>query len=60
MMSGGISEALITTEYGLFIAIPVILVHGYFQSRVNAIINTMEEKAMMLVNAVKKGAIRQP
>jgi biopolymer transport protein ExbB len=55
MMSGGISEALITTEYGLFIAIPIILVHGYFQGRVNSIINTLEEKAMMLVNAVKKG-----
>jgi len=55
MMSGGISEALITTEYGLFIAIPIILVHGYFQGRVNGIINTLEEKSMMLVNAVKKG-----
>ena len=55
MMSGGISEALITTEYGLFIAIPIILVHGYFQGRVNGIISTLEEKSMMLVNAVKKG-----
>ena len=55
MMSGGISEALITTEYGLFIAIPIILVHGYFQGRANGIINTLEEKSMMLVNAVKKG-----
>ncbi len=54
LMSGGISEALVTTEYGLMIAIPVILVHGYFQGRNNNIINTLEEKSMMLVNAVKK------
>lgn len=60
MMSGGISEALVTTEYGLFIAIPVILVHGYFQGRANQIINTLEEKSMMLVNAVKKGAVTRP
>jgi biopolymer transport protein ExbB len=60
MMSGGISEALVTTEYGLFIAIPVILVHGYFQGRANLIINTLEEKAMMLVNAVKKVAGNRP
>lgn len=60
MMSGGISEALVTTEYGLFIAIPVILVHGYFQGRANQIINTLEEKSMMLVNAVKKGTVTRP
>lgn len=55
IMSGGISEALVTTEYGLLISIPIILVHGWFQGRVDRITNTMEEKAMMLVNVVKKG-----
>jgi len=60
LMSGGISEALVTTEYGLMIAIPVILVHGYFQSRNNRIINTLQEKSMMLVNAVKKGLGNRP
>jgi len=60
MMSGGISEALVTTEYGLYIAIPVILAHGYFQGRANQIVNILEEKSMMLVNAVKKGAGIRP
>ena len=55
IMSGGISEALVTTQYGLLISIPIILVHGWFQGRVDRITSTMEEKAMMLVNAVKKG-----
>lgn len=54
LMSGGISEALVTTKYGLFISIPVILVHGYFQSKVAGIIGSIEEKAMTLVNSVKK------
>lgn len=60
LMSGGISEALVTTEYGLMIAIPVILAHGYFQSRNNRIINTLQEKSMTLVNAVKKGLGNRP
>jgi biopolymer transport protein ExbB len=54
LMSGGISEALVTTEYGLFISIPVILVHGYFQGKVGDIIARIEEKSMTLVNSVKK------
>jgi len=54
MMSGGISEALITTEYGLLISIPIIVAHGYFQGRVERIVNILEEKSMMLVNVVKK------
>ncbi len=53
IMSGGISEALITTQYGLIVAIPIILIHGYFQGRIDRIIGTLEEKAIMLVNAVK-------
>ncbi len=54
IMSGGISEALITTQYGLIVAIPIILIHGYFQGRIDRIIGMLEEKGIMLVNAVKK------
>ena len=53
IMSGGISEALITTEYGLIVAIPIILAHGYLQGKIDGIINTLEEKAITLVNAIK-------
>jgi biopolymer transport protein ExbB len=56
IMSGGISEALVTTQYGLMIAIPIILVHGYLQGRIDRIVNTLEEKSIMLVNAVKKSS----
>jgi biopolymer transport protein ExbB len=53
IMSGGISEALVTTEYGLIVAIPIILAHGYLQGKIDGIINTLEEKAITLVNAIK-------
>lgn len=55
IMSGGISEALVTTEYGLIVAIPIILAHGYLQGKIDAIVNTLEEKSITLVNALKKG-----
>ncbi|MCX8045249.1 MAG: MotA/TolQ/ExbB proton channel family protein [Desulfobacterota bacterium] len=55
MMSGGISEALVTTEYGLIASIPIILAHGWLQGRIDRIVTTIEEKSMMLVNTVKKG-----
>ncbi|MDR2733968.1 MAG: MotA/TolQ/ExbB proton channel family protein [Spirochaetota bacterium] len=39
---GGISEALITTAAGLFVAIPVIVCHNWFNTRVNKIMLDME------------------
>lgn len=54
MMSGGISEALITTKLGLTVAIPIILLHTWFARRVDAIIGDMEEKSVSLSIALQK------
>ncbi len=54
IMSGGISEALVTTEYGLIVAIPIILMHGYLNSRIDRIVGILEERAITIVNSVKK------
>ncbi len=54
LMSSGISEALITTELGLIVAIPIMLLHTYLSRRVNHIIGDMEEKAVALTNVIKK------
>jgi biopolymer transport protein ExbB len=53
MMSGGISEALITTELGLAVAIPIILLHTWFARRVDVIIGDMEEKSVSLSIALQ-------
>ncbi len=53
MMSGGISEALITTKLGLTVAIPIILLHTWFARRVDAIIGDMEEKSVSLSIALQ-------
>ncbi|MDY0376500.1 MAG: MotA/TolQ/ExbB proton channel family protein [Desulfobacterium sp.] len=52
MMSGGISEALVTTMLGLCVAIPIMLCHTLLGRRVETMIATMEEKAVAVVNAV--------
>lgn len=39
-LAGGISQALITTQAGLIIAVPVLLVHGLIRSRINNYLST--------------------
>jgi biopolymer transport protein ExbB len=54
MMSGGISEALVTTMLGLTVAIPIMLFHTLLSRRVETQIGQMEEKAVAFVNMVFK------
>ncbi|MBN2510635.1 MAG: MotA/TolQ/ExbB proton channel family protein, partial [Spirochaetales bacterium] len=51
LLSGGISEALITTMFGLIVAIPVLLVGNLLSSRAASITSALEVKALRLVNA---------
>lgn len=58
MMSGGISEALITTQVGLAVAIPIMVAHHLLERRVDAIVGDMEEKgAALALKLVKNGSI---
>lgn len=43
LMSGGISEALITTEYGLIVAIPAFILNALLSRRAKAILSDMEK-----------------
>ncbi len=54
MMSGGISEALVTTMLGLSVAIPIMLAHTLLNRAVDKRIGQMEEKAVALTNIVHK------
>jgi biopolymer transport protein ExbB len=45
LMSGGISQALVTTQLGLAVAIPLLLIHSFAQSRANTLITTLDETA---------------
>jgi len=60
LMSGGISEALVTTQLGLAVAIPIMLLHHFLERRVDKILGDIEEKGnKVTVELLKKGAIRE-
>ena len=54
LMSGGISEALVTTMLGLGVAIPLMLLHNVLNRTVDRMVSEMEEKAVALVNLIHK------
>ena len=49
ILAGGISEALITTATGLSVAIPSLMFHRYFESRVQRLVVKMEEESLKMV-----------
>jgi hypothetical protein len=53
-LSGGISEALITTEFGLIVAIPSLLLHAFLSRKARSVIDQMEKAAVAFVNRVVK------
>ncbi len=59
MLSGGISEALITTKFGLIVAIPALLLHAFLSRKANGIINQMEKAAVSFINEVSKNPAQQ-
>ena len=58
-ISGGIGEALITTIFGLAIAIPTYVAFVYFNRRVEDVVLTMEEYAIHLMARVRQDSLRK-
>lgn len=52
VLAGGISQALITTAAGLCVAIPAMIMHRFFQRRVDSLVVVMEQEAVKLVDAL--------
>jgi biopolymer transport protein ExbB len=57
LMSGGISQALVTTELGLAVAIVLVLLHGFLNGRSNWIIQVLDEQSAGLVAARAEGHV---
>jgi biopolymer transport protein ExbB len=49
LMSAGISQALITTGLGLIVALPLILLHGFLQTKSNTLIQILDEESAGLI-----------
>jgi len=52
ILAAGISEALITTQTGLMIAIPILLIQGYLNDRLDKIQNDMSTESAQLLNVI--------
>lgn len=50
MLSGGISEALITTQLGLVVAIPTVLLGNVLKGQADAVIAKIERSALRVLN----------
>ncbi|MBE9563511.1 MAG: MotA/TolQ/ExbB proton channel family protein [Proteobacteria bacterium] len=50
VLSGGLSEALITTAAGLTVAIPAFIFYRYFRSLVDELIMSMEQEAVKMLD----------
>ncbi len=58
-LADGISVALVTTFWGLSIAIPALAVHGVFQNRIEALVNDAVMEAESIMPEIRRGLERQ-
>jgi biopolymer transport protein ExbB len=52
-LSSGISEALVTTELGLIVAIPTLIIHGYLSHQTEKRLGMLEQVSVELLNALQ-------
>ncbi len=58
-LSGGISEALVTTEFGLIVAIPSLLLHAFLNRKAKSHIDSMERIAVGVLNRINQSEMRE-
>ena len=59
-LSGGISEALITTKFGLIVAIPSLLIYAFLSRKAKGVIDEMEKSGIAFVNQLGKTPFKAP
>jgi biopolymer transport protein ExbB len=58
-LAGGISVALVTTFWGLFIAIPALAIHGVFRNRIETLANDAVIEAEHIVPEIRRSIKKQ-
>jgi biopolymer transport protein ExbB/TolQ len=51
-LAAGISQALNTTAFGLMVAVPAMLMHGWLASKVESVVEQVDEVSVKLVRAL--------
>jgi biopolymer transport protein ExbB len=59
-LSSGISEALVTTEFGLIVAIPSLLLYALLSRKARRFIDGMEKTAVSFLNRIAAGTRPAP
>jgi biopolymer transport protein ExbB/TolQ len=54
-LAAGISQALNTTAFGLIVAVPTLLIHGFLVSKVEAIVEGVDEASIRIIRAMHGG-----
>lgn len=52
-LAGGISVALLTTAFGLTVAIPALFLYRYLRGRIDTLVVQMEQEAIALVDTLR-------
>ncbi|MDA0755499.1 MAG: MotA/TolQ/ExbB proton channel family protein [Proteobacteria bacterium] len=53
-LAAGISQALITTAFGLFIAVPGLVLHKYFEQKVSFLLITLQIEVSRFIDVINK------
>ena len=60
LLAGGFGEALITTAMGLLVAIPAMILHSYFTSRVDRLAMRLDETCQQVIDEISQEAQGEP
>jgi biopolymer transport protein ExbB/TolQ len=51
-LAAGISQALNTTAFGLIVAVPTLLLHGFLVSKVEAVVEDVDQTSVRMIQAI--------
>ena len=60
LLAGGLGEALITTAMGLLVAIPAMVLHSYFTSRVDRLAMRLDESCQQVIDEISQETLGEP
>tara|TARA_B100000965_G_scaffold352011_1_gene326971 strand:- start:1481 stop:2077 length:597 start_codon:yes stop_codon:yes gene_type:complete len=52
LLASGISQALITTAFGLFIAVPGLVLHKYFEQKINYLLINLQKEVSDFIDII--------
>lgn len=54
MLASGISEAMLTTAFGLIVAVPCIVIHTYLANKTSKMIDDIDRYSVAIVNVISE------